>query len=447
MSVKPFSSREQSQILPMVALLAVVLIAMVGLAIDVGRIMVAKAQLVRAVDAAALAGALKLPDLPAATTQVNDYMAANEPSATWTVPSSSADRQIEVHAEKHVDLTFLSVLTIIPGIDLEDPVTVSAEAVAGFGVVKPVDVQLVMDDTGTMKSGCNSGQTNSDCPIKQARDGANLFVDTLLSSSGPIVGTQVGMNPFRGCYGAQRYNPVTGELASRGCILFSSIVDLTSDPATLHTAINTLRADGGYPGTNLCLGLYEAKKYLVNGQHIQTGASRYLVILTDGDNTYTDGAQSSERGNIPNSSGSTAPPIYPPPQWPTSGSTQWDSPCRIGGFHQDSTDNGTDYDNRVNALDSATYTFANQLKAAGVEIYVIGYGVVGTSNSNPCNLSQVGTGSTRQGSSDSRDRNLAKCIASSTQNTNDHYFEAPTPQELPAIFKRIAVNVAFRLIK
>ena len=111
------------------------------------------------------------------------------------------------------------------------------------------------------------------------------------------------MNPFRGCYGTQRYNPVTGEAATRGCILFSSIVDLTSSPSTLHTAINTLQADGGYPGTNLCLGLYEAKKYLVDGPHIQQGASRYLVILTDGDNSYTDGAQSDQRG--------TAPPLPP----------------------------------------------------------------------------------------------------------------------------------------
>ena len=172
----------------MVALLGVVLIAMVGLAIDVGRIMVAKAQLTRAVDAAALAGALKLPSLPDATTEVNLYMAANEPSASWTVPSSSADRQIEVHATKGVGLTFMKVLTIIPGINVQDPFAVSADAVAGFGVVKPVDVQLVMDDTGTMKSGCNSGQTNSDRPIKQARDGANLFVDTLLSSTGPMWG-------------------------------------------------------------------------------------------------------------------------------------------------------------------------------------------------------------------------------------------------------------------
>jgi hypothetical protein len=447
MIVKPFGSRERGQILPMVALLGVVLIAMVGLALDVGRIMVAKAQLTRAVDAAALAGALKLPSLPNATTEVNLYMAANEPSASWTVPSSSADRQIEVHATKNVGLTFMKVLTMIPGINVQDPFAVSADAVAGFGVVKPVDVQLVMDDTGTMKSGCNSGQTNSDCPIKQARDGANLFVDTLLSSTGPIVGTQVGMNPFRGCYGTQRYNPVTGEAATRGCVLFSSIVDLTSSPSTLHTAINTLQADGGYPGTNLCLGLYEAKKYVVNGPHIQQGASRYLVIITDGDNTYTDGAQSSLRGNIANPNGSTAPPIYPPPQWPTSGSTPSDSPCRIGGFHQDSTDNGTDYDNRVNALDTATNQLADQLKAANVEIYVIGYGVVGSANSTPCNRSQVGTGSSRQSSSDSRDRNLAKCIASSTSGTIDHYFEAPTPQDLPAIYQRIAVNVAFRLIK
>ena len=87
------------------------------------------------------------------------------------------------------------------------------------------------------------------------------------------------------------------------------------------------------------------------------------------------------------------------------------------------------------------------MKQASVEIYVIGFGVVGSANSNPCNLSQVGTGSSRQSSSDSRDRNLAKCIASSTANTIDHYFEAPTPQDLPAIYQRIAVNVAFRLIK
>ena len=151
-------------------------------------------------------------------------MAQNEPSSSWTVPSSQGDRQIEVHATKNVRLTFMKVLTIIPGINLTDPVHVYAEATAGFGVVKPVDVQLVMDDTGTMKGGCNSGETNSDCPIKQARDGANGFVDTLLSSSGPIVGTQVGMNPFRGCYGTQRYNPVTGRI--RPGAAYSSAVSL-----------------------------------------------------------------------------------------------------------------------------------------------------------------------------------------------------------------------------
>jgi len=447
MIVKPFGSRERSQILPMVALLAVVLIAMVGLAIDVGRIMVAKAQLVRAVDAAALAGALKLPDLPAATTQVNDYMAENEPSATWTVPSSPAERQIEVHAEKHVDLTFLSVLTIIPGIDLEDPVSVSAEAIAGFGVVEPVDVQLVMDDTGTMKSGCNESQTDSDCPVKQARDAGNAFVDALLSDTGGAGGTQLGMNPFRGCYGNNRYNPVSGEAPDRGCVLFSEIVDLTPDPDPVHTAIDGLRADGGYPGTNVCLGLSEALNYL-NGPNGQTNSLKYLVILTDGDNRYSDGAQSSQRGNNPNPSGSHAPPVYPPPQWPNAGSTP-SHPCRVTGPAQNSSDYGSDYNSRVNALDLATYNMAQQIKSMGVEIYVVRFAAPpgDTPMTTLCNPSMVGQGSTRENANDSWDRNLSRCIASSTAGTNDHYFYAPTADQLPQIFERIAANIAFRLIK
>jgi len=442
----PFVKRDRGQILPMVAGMAVVLIAMVGLAIDVGRMMVTKAQLVRAVDAAALAGALKLPDMTAAETEVYLYMAENEPEATVDVPSSPAERQVQVVAHKHVDLTFLRVLTIIPGIDLEDPVTVSAEAVAGFGVVTPVDVQLVMDDTGTMKNNCNPQQTDEDCAIKQARDGANTFVDTLLSDTGGEGGTQVGMNPFRGCYGSNRYNPVSGESADRGCVLFSEIVDLTSDPDPVHTAIDGLRADGGYPGTNICLALNEALEYL-NGPNAQPGALRYLIILTDGDNRYSDGAQSNQRGNNPHPSGAHAPPVYPPPQWPSSGSTPTHR-CRMTGPAQNSKDYGPDYDSRINALDDATYALAEETKAMGVEIYVIGYGVVGHPEESNCDPNQVGTGGNRDhGVADPQDRNLAKCISSSTEGTYDHYFEAPAPEDLPEIFQSIAANIAFRLIK
>ncbi|HXH24863.1 MAG TPA: hypothetical protein VNI78_06410 [Vicinamibacterales bacterium] len=42
---------------------------------------------------------------------------------------------------------------------------------------------------------------------------------------------------------------------------------------------------------------------------------------------------------------------------------------------------------------------------------------------------------------------MAKCIASSTPGTNDHFFRANTATELPGIFNQIAQQIAFRLIK
>ncbi len=93
MRSEPLSTRQRGQILPMVALLAVALIGIVGLAMDVGRVMVAKAELRRAVDAAALAGALELPDMDQVETAVNSYMGQNEPEAdVWPPESPAASR-------------------------------------------------------------------------------------------------------------------------------------------------------------------------------------------------------------------------------------------------------------------------------------------------------------------------------------------------------------------
>src|SRR3989304_4383311 len=104
------TSRQRGQILPMMAILAVVLIAIIGLAIDVGRIMVAKAQLVRAVDAAALAGVLQLPDMSAVEAEVYLYMNENEPDATVEVPDSPAERQVPGGWNKSVGLSLMAVL-------------------------------------------------------------------------------------------------------------------------------------------------------------------------------------------------------------------------------------------------------------------------------------------------------------------------------------------------
>ena len=52
-------------------------------------------------------------------------------------PAPPGERQFEVRATKYVDLTFLKVLTLIPGLDLEDPVAVSAGATAGCRIAQP----------------------------------------------------------------------------------------------------------------------------------------------------------------------------------------------------------------------------------------------------------------------------------------------------------------------
>jgi len=238
----------------MMAILAVVLIAIIGLAIDVGRIMVAKAQLVRAVDAAALAGVLQLPDMDAVQTEVYQYMNENEPDATVDVPVSPAERQVEVQASKSVDLTFLSVLTLLPGVGLEDPVTVSADAIAGFGIL-PVDTYMAIDATGSMgASPCNGSQSNPGCPIKEAKDAAADFADILLEDSPGASYTQVGAGPFRGCYRPPRNYSV--------CVPVGTMVqDLTGDKSVVVSTIDDIEAEGG-SGTNVCLGMLKGQETL-----------------------------------------------------------------------------------------------------------------------------------------------------------------------------------------
>jgi hypothetical protein len=416
MTTRSSRRRERGQILPMVALMAVVLIGIIGIAVDVGRIMLAKAQLVRAVDAAALAGVLKLPDLDAVEAEVYLYMDENEPDATVEVPTSPTARQVQVTAHKDVELTFLKVLSSIPGIGLDDPLSISADAIAGFGIL-PVDTYMGIDATGSMGDyPCNAWQSNPGCPIKEAKDAASDFVDILLGGSGSSM-TQVGVGAFRGCYNP----PLGGGWGGPPCVPVSSMVhDLTDSASTLQNTINHIEAEGG-TGTNVCLGMYKGEEILF-GPHGQTASNtlKILVLLTDGDNTYNAVSY-----------GSGAPPVECRPTTSPQYSDQYvDSSCRSA-------------QTRERQVDTKTLTLADYLKTQGVEIYVVGFGVCGSPNSNLCNRSQVG-GTWHD---DYADRNLAKCIASSTAGTNDHYFEVPTAEDLPDVFGEIARQIAFRLIK
>jgi hypothetical protein len=307
----------------------------------------------------------------------------------------------------------MSVLTLLPGIGLEDPITVSADAIAGFGVL-PVDTYLDIDATGSMgASPCNGYQNNDGCPIKEAKEAAEDFTDILLNDSPSTSHTQVGAGAFRGCFYPPRYN--------YACVPVADMVtDLTDDKSVVVSTIHDIASLGG-TGTNVCLGMLKGQEILF-GPNGQTASNtlKILVILSDGDNTYNA-----------TSYGQGAPPAECRPDYSPWQSDQYvDSSC-----HGAQT--------RERQLDTKTMTLADELKSQGVEIYVVGFGVCGTPNSNLCDPGLIGGTS----HDNYADRNLAKCIASSTAGTNDHYFEVPDAEDLPDVFSQIARNIAFRLIK
>jgi hypothetical protein len=396
----------RGQVLPLAALMMAVLIAFVGLAIDAGRLFIARAELVRAVDAAALAGTLELPNLTAAQAKVVTYMAENEPDATVEAPISPVERQIEVRGTKSIDVIFMRVFGF-------DSVDVSASATAGFGVLA-VDTVMAIDATGSMGSGsgCPNGST---CPIVAAKNAAKSFTDTLLSGSTQSSETLVGVTPYRGCF-----NPTRTYSA---CVPIATMVQpLSNNKSVVDSRINAITAVGG-SGTNVCLGLNEANEILYGvGHHTVSNMLKIVVILSDGDNTYNANSYSSSQG---------APPLVCRPSYDPAHSDDDVSVSCLGA------------QTRERQLDTKTKQLVDSMKANGVEVYVVGFGVCGTKNSNLCNPSLIGGTS----HDNTADRNLLKCMASSSPGTNDHYFEAASAADLPGIFNNIARLIGFRLIK
>ncbi|MGE0057983.1 MAG: choice-of-anchor J domain-containing protein [Dehalococcoidia bacterium] len=268
------------------ALLAVLLCAFTGIALDVGRLYVTKAQLSRAVDAAALAGVLDLPDTDVACATAETYFQENEGAGNGAsaVCTSPGENQLRVKGSKSVEMTFLKLLSI-------DHQTVSASALAGFGVVA-LDAAVMIDSTGSMDDGCNSAQDNSGCPIHEAKEAAKNFKDILLGSS-PDGQTAVGAASFRGCY---RANPQTATAPKPSSASLCPLDDgsanawvsaLLTNSDDLGDLIDNIEAEGG-SGTNVCGGLAKGWEILEGpGNHLDEDNNlRYLIILSDGDNNY-----------------------------------------------------------------------------------------------------------------------------------------------------------------
>lgn len=408
----------KGQVLPIMAILLVTLVGLAGLAVDMGHLFVARTELSRALDSAALAGVMELPNMTNAQNRATAYLHDNEPDVVASFPAPSGDFQFKVKGTRHVRMLFMGIFGF-------GNVDADAQATAGFGIV-PADTYLTLDASGSMHSGCNAAETTTGgaCPIKEARDAANSFVDTLLPAGTPSGNTLVGAGAQRGCFNPPRVNTK--------CISTSWIANLTSSASTLHTDINSIHAPGatgqpsGGSGTNVCLALKKGNDVIFGaGHHTQENTLRFLVVLTDGDNVYnaTEANQTSPQ----------SPDAPCRPSSPTTADPDLTSTCLASTQTQEGK------------VDTLTKTEADTLKAAGVEIYVVALSVCGGLDGSVLGTPCSGVGGS--GSDAVADHRLLKCIASSHTGTNDHFFETTSAGSLPSIFQQIAGQIAFRLIE
>lgn len=414
-------SGERAQTLPIFIMLIIVFIGMVGLAIDAGRLYIARAELSRALDSAALAGVIELPDLDVAEARATDYMLDNQPDATLEFPPQTQN-QFRVRGSRNVEFLFMRILGI-------HDMDISVQAAAGVGII-PSDTVLLVDSTGSMgASPCNSSDDNDGCPIWEAKQAALAFANLFLPDA--LGKTKVGYTAYRGCHNPPRTHS--------GCTTNSMRVDLTGDLGDLTNAVNGTTALGG-TGTNNCLALFKAQE-MFNGLNAQTAPNtlKSIVILSDGDNTYNVSAYNSSQG---------APPVTcRPSSGASSSDTYLGTACSASGQGSVSSSNpGSNSETRERSLDIKTYELAQALKAQNIEIYVVGFGVCGTINSTTSSsayCSNIGDSS----ADTVADQRLLKCIASSTPGSNDHFFAVPTAEDLPEVFESIANAIAFRLIE
>jgi hypothetical protein len=491
-------SHSSGQIAIMVALAAVIMFAFVGIAIDIGRMYVTRAELSRSVDAAALSGVLEFPDQQAAKEVAQDYLEQNEDAAVAAAAVINANddqNTLEVTASKTIDMFFLSVIGI-------EEATVEGRAVAGFGIV-PTDTYMALDATGSMDGS----------PIENAKDAAQGFADTLLAANNANF-TLVGAGAFRGCYippinatpQAFASEPVemqefelpisgSGYAMTGGDIYEQDVVDeaprprrtstptrtatpkktstptrtatktptrtatptrtstrtvtptptatpnparaycvdaenmvvpLGNDRGDVKSQIEQIGARGG-TGTNICGGILMGNEVLFGpGHHTEDETRRIFVLLSDGDNTYN---AASFQGSPP-----SPDPQCQPDSDPEQSTGYTGTSCRQAYLQE-------------RELDEKTIAVVDDLKANGIEFYVVGFGVCG---GQPSSQTCTAVEKDRIGNNDEddvADQRLLKCIASSSSGSNDHFFYAERASDLPRIFQQIAHQIGHRLVE
>lgn len=173
---------EQGSTLPMMAIGLFTALAATGSAVDIGRIYMVKSQLQAGVDAAALAGARSFNNTSSGDAgrekQVDHYFSENFPSGYLGTAPVIPNRSFRVIDQTNV--TTVSAAASVPMAFMQifgfSNTNLSATATAELQP-RPLEVMVVLDDTGSMQTKDVGGGTRMDA-LKNAM---HTFIDTLHS--------------------------------------------------------------------------------------------------------------------------------------------------------------------------------------------------------------------------------------------------------------------------
>jgi hypothetical protein len=376
----------------------VVLLAITGFAIDVGRAYFTQRSMQASADAAALAGAQELPDPGFAVSVADAYSGKNggknhDPGVDGvstniytkclkSAPGCEPVNAVVVEQTKTVSTLFARLLGI-NSIDVDVKSTACSPCAA-----KPLDIMLVLDRTGSM---CDVNVTRlpgwqTSCrDLEFARDGMKTFLGFLdptidyvgLAVSPP--GSSCGPEPttLSGYDNQTNYvvAPMSSDYIKDGSLNTGS---------NLVSRINCQRA-GGY--TSYATALESAQAEL--DAHGRPDVKDIIVFLTDG------GA---------NTGPSNAPASYS------------ETPCHQG----------------VNS--------AAAIKSRGTIIYTIGYDLDSTSDGQLCKSRYDKT--PKDGQPDVETGINARSAVQQMATSSATFFEKPDPGQLKSIFTKIAADIS-----
>ncbi len=217
-----------------------VIVAAVGMAVDLSQAYLVKTRLSHALDAAALASAASASSEAAINAKLQDFFHANYPpekiGMTYDVRATLVGDEVTVTAKANYLTSFLSVLGI-------DTIAVSAQTVVQREV-KGVEVAMVLDVTGSMADNNNIGTL---------RTAATNFVNIMFERADDRF-VRIGLVPFAtsvnvGPYGLGK-NP-DGSTYGDGTSFVRNQHRLTYTTSTTSTQWMGCILEGAYPSDTI----------------------------------------------------------------------------------------------------------------------------------------------------------------------------------------------------